>query len=126
MTDLTPIAPKLAVLVPRLASDHDGEIVATVRAIRRTLEGHGADLHDLAAAVTRPPVIVQRTPPPDDPRDWRGLAAWCRDNGGGRLNAKEYQFCRDMALRLILGGHPTEKQAAWLRSIYAKLKGAEL
>lgn len=126
MTDLTPIAPKLAKLLPRLATDADGEIVATVAAIRRTLEGHGADLHDLAAAVTRPPIMVQTTPPPDDPHDWRGRAAWCRDNGGGRLNAKEYQFVRDMALRLILGGHPTEKQAAWLRAIYAKLKGAEL
>jgi hypothetical protein len=126
MTDLTPIAPKLAKLLPRLATDAEGEVVATVAAIRRTLAGHGADLHDLAAAVTRPAVIVHHAPPPDDPHDWRGLAAWCRDNGRGRLTAKEFLFCRDMALRLILGGEPTERQAAWLRSIYAKLKGGEL
>lgn len=38
---------KLGKVIPRLASDHDGEILATVAAIRRTLEGVGHDLNDL-------------------------------------------------------------------------------
>jgi hypothetical protein len=37
----------LGKLIPRLASNHDGEVIATVRAIRRTLASSGADLHDL-------------------------------------------------------------------------------
>lgn len=38
---------KLGKLFPRLASDHDGEVVATARAIIRTLESAGSSLHDL-------------------------------------------------------------------------------
>lgn len=41
---------KLGKLIPRLASEHDGEVVATVRAIRRVLESAGASLHDLSSA----------------------------------------------------------------------------
>ena len=51
MGDLAPVQHKLALLVPRLGTDHDGEIVATVLAIRRLLGAHGLDLHDLAAAL---------------------------------------------------------------------------
>lgn len=48
------IATKLAKLLPRLGSEHDGEIVATVRAIGRTLSAAGLDWHALAAAVEAP------------------------------------------------------------------------
>lgn len=44
-------AAKVAKMIPRLASDHDGEVVATVKAIVRVLESGGATLHDLAAAI---------------------------------------------------------------------------
>jgi hypothetical protein len=43
---------KLAKLIPRLASNHDGEVIGTVAAIRRVLTSEGRDLHDLAAALT--------------------------------------------------------------------------
>jgi hypothetical protein len=42
-------------LIPRLASDHDGEVLATVAAIRRILASNGRDLHDLARLVARTP-----------------------------------------------------------------------
>jgi hypothetical protein len=48
---------KLANLVRRLGSDSDGEVVATVYAIRRVLKADGHDLHDLAK-------IVQGASPP--------------------------------------------------------------
>lgn len=38
-------------MLPRLASDHPGEVVATVAAIRRTLAAEGEDLHDLARSI---------------------------------------------------------------------------
>ncbi|QNQ40597.1 hypothetical protein [Brucella intermedia] len=47
---------KLGKLIPRLASDHDGEVVATARAIVRSLNSAGADLHDVVAAIDKPPV----------------------------------------------------------------------
>lgn len=44
-------AAKLAKILPRLGSEHEGEIVATVRAIGLTLAAAGHDWHALAAAV---------------------------------------------------------------------------
>lgn len=46
---------KIAAMLPRLASAHDGERLATVAAIQRTLSGAGHDLHDLAAVVAETP-----------------------------------------------------------------------
>jgi hypothetical protein len=39
-------------LIPRLGSPHDGEVVATARAIERVLKSEKRDWHDVAAAVT--------------------------------------------------------------------------
>jgi hypothetical protein len=52
---LAPILPRLALLIPRLSTEHDGEVVATVRAIGRTLKGASLDFHDLAMAVATEP-----------------------------------------------------------------------
>ena len=49
MNALSPIDNKVAALIPRLASDKDGEVVATARAIGRQLNKAGSDWHDLAA-----------------------------------------------------------------------------
>lgn len=123
MTDLSPIIPKLAKLVPRLASEADGEIVATVRAIDRTLRASGFDWHDVSAA------LVPALPPPQklcwqqEPKTWEQIASWCRLHAVGRLSPKEAKFVVDMSNRLVLGGQPTPKQGEWLRAIYAKLKG---
>lgn len=48
------IAEKLGKLIPRLASNHDGEITATVAAIGRTLATARLDWHDLAQRVAQP------------------------------------------------------------------------
>lgn len=42
---------RLAKLLPRLASDQNGEVAATAAAITRTLKTAGLDWHDLAAAI---------------------------------------------------------------------------
>jgi hypothetical protein len=46
-------ATKLALLIPRLASSFEGEVIATVRAIRGVLAASGHDLHDLARVAER-------------------------------------------------------------------------
>jgi hypothetical protein len=51
VTDLASIAPKLANFLRLLASDKDGEVVAAARAMVRTLQGIGADIHDIADRV---------------------------------------------------------------------------
>src|SRR3712207_11061 len=55
MTTFGPIASKIARLIPHLASEYDGEVVATVRAIERTLKGSGFDFHNLADALDQGP-----------------------------------------------------------------------
>lgn len=47
------LAQRVAKLVPLLASDKDGEVVAAARAIARTLGTAGTDLHDLADTLNR-------------------------------------------------------------------------
>ena len=51
-TSLSTIGPQLAKLLPLLASDQPGEVVATARAIGQTLQRGGMDWHDLAALVS--------------------------------------------------------------------------
>jgi hypothetical protein len=44
------------------------------------------------------------------------------DHDAGRLAAHDRAFVRDMANALICGGEPSERQGAWLRALFAKLK----
>lgn len=53
MKTLAPVRPTLAKLIPRLGSNHDGERLATVEAIKRTLGSAGCDWHDFAASVAQ-------------------------------------------------------------------------
>ena len=127
MTDLTPIAPKLAKLLPRLATEADGGIIATVAAIRRTLAGHGADLHDLAAAVARPPVERSRVygeeagPQPLTPA---GMVTrlWACSH---QLTPRELDFIGNLQRQAWRGAamRVTPKQRAWLEAIHARVIG---
>ena len=58
------ILPRLGQLVRMLGSDQDHEALGAVRALRRTLNKAGVDLHALADAVEHPPapVITRETP----------------------------------------------------------------
>ena len=46
---------RVAKLVPSLGRDNDAEVLATVRAIGRALQGAGLDFHDLAGALGHQP-----------------------------------------------------------------------
>jgi hypothetical protein len=70
---------KLRRLIPLLSSDKDGEVVATVHAIRRTLAAADLDLHDLARLLTPATVTPASAapeperppePPPKPDRQW--------------------------------------------------------
>ncbi len=123
--------PKLKLLIPRLASDSDGEIVATVSAIARTLKSNGADLHDLAAALDggikpnpRANSYRQERPKEDPIRKWREVMDYCLANSAW-LSEREKTFVNDMDGNLKKWGSPTEKQGAWLMSIFTKLGGQQ-
>lgn len=51
---MTPgVCARIARLLPKLASEHDGEIIATVTVMRQVLRASGHDLHDLASVIAR-------------------------------------------------------------------------
>ena len=116
MNAITPVLSKLEKLIPLLGTDRDGECLATVRAIGRTLGSAGLDWHALATA------LADCVGAQAELDTWHALARWCLAHDNGRLSPKAREFVRDMSHRLVCGGTPTEKQAAWLRAIYAKLR----
>jgi hypothetical protein len=69
------IAERIAQIIPRLGSDHDGEVVATAAAIGRVLKSAGADWHDLVDAVKAGAVL----PPPKEEPPPRSKPAKSKD-----------------------------------------------
>jgi hypothetical protein len=114
---LAPIAPQLGKLVLMLSSNHDGEIVATARAIDRVLRSHRLDWHDFAQAICLPAPAAR----PCDDADWRDLLAFCASRMN-RLNSREREFLRSIAQ--WRGQNLTERQRNWLEAIADKLRNA--
>ena len=104
--------PKLCKLLPRLASNHDGEVVATVAAIERTLHSVGLDWHDLAD------IIGQSGRQPDAASVLRDMAETL--HGLPNLSAWEREFIPDMRRLLAAGARLTDKQEQALRRCYAR------
>ncbi|EPY00617.1 hypothetical protein [Magnetospirillum fulvum] len=117
---LAPVADRLQKLIPRLASDHDGEVLATVAAIRRTLGGANLTLHDLARALAA-------APPRHEARREIGLAAMLDRlrRAGGLLNVWESRFVADLSVRVQRGKRLSPKQAETLRRIYEERIGSK-
>ena len=122
MNALTPIGDKIAILIPRLASDKDGEVVATVRAIGRQLQKAGSDWHDLASRLTAPVPVD----PPDTNftgvRSYREAVMWILDNEDGAIGDKEFDFLTNLRSSLSRRA-PTAKQAKWLGDILERCGG---
>lgn len=123
MADLSPdLSGKLARLIPRLASDHDGEVIATVAAIRRTLDRAGLSLHDLAARLAEAtPVHREAKPEPKQANPHRAehlaRAVWLRDNVLDDLTEKQANFVAK-AIGLLQAGHAlSDRQAGWLAGL---------
>ena len=142
---IEPVAEKLEKLLRMLSSPREGEVVAAVQAIMRTLKGAGADIHELAACVKGGKLsetdmqriydaafadgrrAAERDKPAaardmwrDVEPNWQEIATECRDRGDGRLTQREHEFVNDM-VRWTVYRKPSEKQAKWLHSIYVRL-----
>lgn len=131
---------KLQKLIKLLSSPNDGEVVAAARAILRTLEADGTDIHDLAERVGGRKLSQAEMQRIYDEAFRRGksaataaagfhntdgpsfyeMALEIQQKGDGRLNQKERDFVDDM-VRWCARWEPTEKQAKWLHVIYCKI-----
>jgi hypothetical protein len=147
---LAPIAEKLRPLIRLLSSDQPGEVVAAARALNRTLKNAKLDIHTLADSIsqangreyTEAQILkarelgiaeggrlereeqgapVFRNINLDDEPTWHEIAIECAAHPN-RLHEREKQFVKDMVRRTVHGGEPTEKQASWLRKIYARVR----
>lgn len=127
MGDLVPITSKLEKLIPRLGSDADGEIVATVRAIGRALKSSGCDWHDLAAALTRRAEPTYFALRPDFNRvrpasDLHRMALWLMQHAFDRIKPSSRPFFATMVTQLARRG-ASAKQERYLRDLYAQHGG---
>lgn len=121
---------KLSKLLPRLSSDQDGERLATLEAIARTLKNEGQDWHDLTTAIVegggrviyRDRVVYRDRPKAQESKsDWQAKADYCVEHES-HLRSRETDFVHDMQAKLRFMDEPTEKQAAWLEAIYCRLR----
>jgi hypothetical protein len=114
------VVDKVAQILPRLGSDHPGEVVATAAAVVRVLGKAGHDLYDLVGLIRQGAIALPppKEPPPDPSFDFEFSAAWCREHQyDPRLSARDRGFLRSMGQWFERRKMPTEKQAAWLSSI---------
>jgi hypothetical protein len=109
------IAPKLKKLLRMLSAEQPGEVVSAAYAIGRMLRTVGADWHDLAAQL----LVPMRTHA-GDRGNWHAMQDFCVKLGL-LLRPRELEFITNIA---HWRGDLTEKQYAWLSSIYARLRSA--
>jgi hypothetical protein len=122
---------KVGKLVRLIASDRDGEVLAAVAALKRTLAAGGADINDMAAAIATglapraPAKPPQHWGPPDPDLDWWQSMAWY-----GHANARYLRDDdRDYVQGVLLGrnfddGRADAHMMRRLREIVAKVKAA--
>ena len=122
---------RLSNLIRRLATNFDGEVVATVRAIERTLVAENRDWHDLADQLTVPDTVRPHEPPhewssepPPEPPPLHPMASWL--NNHPDLSQWEREFVPNVLRRLRAGARLTAKQDQALRRCYAKHGGPGL
>ncbi len=102
-------------LVARLGTDADGEVIATVQALRRVLASGGADFNDLANLVaSASPRAVSSFAAGGI--DWPAFVGELIAKGAGR-NAKERAFLEGVYSWVRTGREPSPKQRDWLRGI---------
>jgi hypothetical protein len=143
---------KIASLLRRLSSPSDGEVVAAVRALLRTLETAGSDIHALADQIEKPngngfdeakatkiwtaayAQGVQDTENRQHGSDdflgtdgkptWQAVALFLQRNKE-RLGPRCHEFIDKMAALTAWGDErePTERQHKYMHSLFFQLGG---
>jgi hypothetical protein len=147
MTDIP--APTLGTIIKMLlvmlSTDQDNIALTSRDMIRNKLASEGADIHDLVGCLSsngggqllqaemekiytagieegrrqaeaQSPITLHSVGEPT----WHEIATACAAHPEVFKSENERQFVADMIRRTVCNGAPSEKQAAWLRKIYAR------
>jgi len=146
-------AERLAKLLPHLGSEHEGEVIATARAISRTLATAGLDWHEFGRVVERAGEPIALAAPtqtsasaapnaPDAPCSrpgmtvvgssrivpWNGIALRCRDLDRRIPQAFGGRFLtpseREQLRAIGLTGSVSNAEAAWLECVHVHAQAA--
>jgi hypothetical protein len=125
---------RLMKLIRLLSSDKDGEALAAVRAIEKTLKASGKSFHDLADTLAGKFVEVIRVVEKVVVKERRvevvvdhSCESWIKATDklleSGKLVAREIEFVRDMQMRFRFTPNyeASPKQSAWLAAIYKRV-----
>jgi hypothetical protein len=147
--ELAPIADRLKQCVRLLSSDVDGEVIAAVRAINRTLKNSNLDIHTLADSIcvsngkrfsedeakeiyfkgveegrrqaeNRRDLKFHDVSEHDQP-SWREMACECARHLDRLRNDTERKFVQDMVRRTACAVRLSEKQQNWLRDCFFRV-----
>jgi hypothetical protein len=131
---------KIGKLLKLLSSSSDGEVVAAARALLRTLDAEGTDIHELAERIEgrklsqaemqriydkafadgKNGAAANASFSEVDVPSFQSMACEIVHKEAGRLSTKERDFVNDM-VRWCAYREPSEKQASWLHAIYCKI-----
>lgn len=106
------VAERIARIIPRLGSNHDGEVVAAAKAIERILSAEKLDWHEVADLVGNSALRLPQGPAHswnEMPHQWRSqllTALLCQPD----LSEWEIQFLRSVAQKFSRGFALTDKQ----------------
>jgi len=122
---------KVAKLIRLFGSDRDGEVLATVGALKRTLHVAGMDLHDLADAVVagfrpaKPPERTKREPSPPDLYNWESMCWYCQ-RGSRYLSDDDRRYIDEVLLERegFDLGRATPELMRRLRDIVGRVQAA--
>jgi hypothetical protein len=143
----TTLEQKIAMTIRLLDSDRDGEIIATVHALKRVLASAGTDLNGLARGIenlgkntgisneerkkiwdTAVQHTENRLHGADEFIDssgkptWQSVALYCQRNKQ-RLAPKHHEFIDKVASQTVYDREPTERMHKYLFSLFLQLGG---
>ena len=138
---------RIAMVIRLLASDKDGEIIAAVHALKRTLASAGTDFNGLAHGIenlgkntgvsneerkkiwdTAVQHTENRLHGADEFIDssgkptWQSVALYCQRNKQ-RLAPKHHEFIDKVASQTVYDREPTERMHKYLFSLFLQLGG---
>ena len=148
--ELAPIADKLKRYVRLLSSDVDGEVIAAVRALNRTLKNSNLDIHTFADSICVPngkkfsedeakeiylKGIEEGRRQSESQQDqkfhnvsghdqpsWHDMACECARHLHRLRNDTERKFIQDMVRWTACAARLSEKQQNWLRNCFIRVQ----